>query len=55
MHRRGMLALVASLAITALPVLAFAQGTYPERPIKLMVAFAAGGVNDVVARHWPSG
>ncbi|MFL5040868.1 MAG: Bug family tripartite tricarboxylate transporter substrate binding protein [Xanthobacteraceae bacterium] len=52
MHRRGMLALVASLAMTALPVLAFAQGTYPERPIKLMVAFSAGGVNDAVARHW---
>src|SRR5215204_1233770 len=52
MHQRGMLALVASLAMTALPVLAFAQGTYPERPIKLMVAFSAGGVNDVVARHW---
>ncbi len=28
------------------------QGKYPERPIKLMVAFAAGGVNDVVARQW---
>ena len=25
---------------------------YPERPIKLMIAFSAGGVNDVVGRHW---
>jgi tripartite-type tricarboxylate transporter receptor subunit TctC len=52
MHRRDVLAWIAALAAAALPRLAFAQGTYPERPIKLMVAFAAGGVNDVVARHW---
>jgi tripartite-type tricarboxylate transporter receptor subunit TctC len=51
MNRREVLALgSASLAATALPALA--QGKYPERPIKLMVAFAAGGVNDVVARQW---
>ena len=31
---------------------AAAQGRYPERPIKLLVAFSAGGVNDVVARQW---
>ena len=35
-----------------MPWPAFAQGRYPERPIKLMVAFSAGGVNDVVARQW---
>ena len=34
------------------PLLAVGQGNYPERPIKLMVAFSAGGVNDVVARQW---
>jgi tripartite-type tricarboxylate transporter receptor subunit TctC len=27
-------------------------GRYPERPIKLLVAFSAGGVNDVVGRQW---
>jgi tripartite-type tricarboxylate transporter receptor subunit TctC len=54
MNRRDLLALgLASLSATALtPLAAFAQGRYPERPIKLMVAFAAGGVNDVVARQW---
>jgi tripartite-type tricarboxylate transporter receptor subunit TctC len=52
MHRRDVLALLASWAAIALPHFAFAQGTYPERPIKLLVAFAAGGVNDAVARHW---
>jgi tripartite-type tricarboxylate transporter receptor subunit TctC len=54
MQRRDVLALgLASLSATALaPLSAFAQGKYPERPIKLMVAFSAGGVNDVVGRQW---
>jgi Tripartite tricarboxylate transporter family receptor len=54
MNRRDLLALgLASLSATALaPRTAPAQGKYPERPIKLMVAFSAGGVNDVVARQW---
>jgi tripartite-type tricarboxylate transporter receptor subunit TctC len=53
MNRRDVLTLLASLAgatLAAPP--ASAQGRYPERPIKLMVAFSAGGVNDVVARQW---
>jgi tripartite-type tricarboxylate transporter receptor subunit TctC len=54
MNRRDVLALgLASLSATALtPLVVSAQGKYPERPIKLMVAFSAGGVNDVVARQW---
>jgi tripartite-type tricarboxylate transporter receptor subunit TctC len=54
MNRRDLLGLgLASLSATALaPLAASAQGRYPERPIKLMVAFSAGGVNDVVARQW---
>ena len=54
MNRRDLLTLgLASLSATALtPRGAFAQAKYPERPIKLMVAFSAGGVNDVVARQW---
>jgi tripartite-type tricarboxylate transporter receptor subunit TctC len=31
---------------------AFAQSTYPERPIKLVIPFAPGGVSDVVGRLW---
>ena len=54
MNRRDLLALaLASLPASALtPLAAVAQGKYPERPIKLMVAFSAGGVNDVVGRQW---
>jgi len=50
---------LASLSTTALspalsPVFspALAQSRYPERPIRLMVPFSAGGVVDAVARQW---
>jgi tripartite-type tricarboxylate transporter receptor subunit TctC len=54
MNRREVLAFgLASLSATALtPISAAGQTKYPERPIKLMIAFAAGGVNDVVGRQW---
>jgi len=54
MNRRDLLAFGSvSLAATALtPFSAHAQSKYPERPIKLMIAFSAGGVNDVVGRQW---
>src|SRR5499426_62400 len=53
MKRRDVLGFgLASLAAGVLPLSVVAQGKYPERPIKLMVAFSAGGVNDVVGRQW---
>jgi tripartite-type tricarboxylate transporter receptor subunit TctC len=52
MRRRDVLGLLAALPAAGWPRPSSAQGTYPERPIRLMVAFLAGGVNDVVARHW---
>jgi len=54
MNRRDLLtfAFVALPATALTPLWAVAQAKYPERPIKLMVAFSAGGVNDVVGRQW---
>ena len=54
MKRRDVLTVgLASVSAAALgPGLAWAQVKYPERPIKLMIAFSAGGVNDVVGRQW---
>jgi tripartite-type tricarboxylate transporter receptor subunit TctC len=54
MHRRDVLAFglasVSTAALRSLP--ASAQATYPERPIRLVVPRAAGGVVDVVASLW---
>ena len=53
MKRREVLTLgIAALgAGVALPR-ALAQAKYPDRPIKLVVPFVPGGVNDAVARLW---
>jgi tripartite-type tricarboxylate transporter receptor subunit TctC len=45
--RRNFLATAASLAATG-P--AFAQGAYPDHPIRILVGYAAGGGVDIVAR-----
>jgi tripartite-type tricarboxylate transporter receptor subunit TctC len=52
MNRREMVALgLASLSTTALSP-ALAQSRYPDRAIRLVVPFSAGGVVDAVARQW---
>jgi tripartite-type tricarboxylate transporter receptor subunit TctC len=53
MNRRELLtAGSASLLTAALPLPALAQAQYPDRPIKLVVPFAAGGVVDAVGRQF---
>ena len=42
--------LVAALAILAAPNFAFAQTSYPEHPVRILVGFTVGGPPDFVAR-----
>ena len=42
--------LLGTAAALALPLLAHAQGAYPNRPIKFVVPYSAGGLPDTVAR-----
>src|SRR4051794_41485901 len=54
MKRRDLLAFgLAALSTPAwTPRLAFAQAKYPDRPIRLVIPFTPGGVNDAVGRPW---
>ncbi|MCG3190451.1 MAG: hypothetical protein LKCHEGNO_03175 [Burkholderiaceae bacterium] len=48
MKRRSILAL--PLLATGIPMLALAEGAYPDKPIKLIVPFAPGTALDIVGR-----
>jgi len=53
MDRRDVLKLGLAASASALTApLALAQAGFPSRPIKLVVPFSAGGVNDIVGRQW---
>ncbi len=47
-NRRDCLRLSAAAAL--MPAASWAQGTYPDRPIKMIVPFAAGGAVDILGR-----
>ena len=49
MHRRSILKAMAALPVAGFAAPAFGQ-TYPDRPIKLIVPYLAGGATDVGAR-----
>ena len=53
-HRRHLIHLIASLVLAtgtvALPLRASAQSAYPNKPIRFIVPYSAGGLPDTVAR-----
>jgi tripartite-type tricarboxylate transporter receptor subunit TctC len=51
--RRGLLAAGLALPFAA-PGRVLAQGTYPDKPLKLVIPFAAGGAIDVLGRTFAS-
>ena len=48
MNRRSLLA---GVGVAIIPGIARAQARYPDRPIRLVIGFAAGGPTDIVARR----
>lgn len=41
--------------VLAVPASGFAQGSFPDRPLRMLVGFAAGGLTDVTARALAQG
>ena len=54
MRRRDLLALTLSAVAARIfgPGVAAAEGTYPDRPIRLIIPFPPGGGFDAIGRPW---
>lgn len=50
-NRRTVLTLTGALGALSLAGRAFAQGKYPDQPVKIIVALPAGGGVDMIARN----
>jgi len=51
-QRRALMALVVGAAWTTTPSFGAGADTYPDRPIRIIVPYAAGGGGDFVVRAW---
>jgi len=52
MRLRNLAALIGSAALLALTILTPARADYPDRPIKMICAYAAGGGGDLMVRYY---
>jgi tripartite-type tricarboxylate transporter receptor subunit TctC len=50
--RKPMPRMAAIALALCVPLLAFAQGSYPTKPVRIIVPFAAGGVADALPRRF---